>query len=69
MEGGRVRRGLLRGLASIIVLALLTGTVGHAGQSPRVIADVRAAIAQQDFARGEKPAGEELGDRRRRRSW
>lgn len=43
----------MRGLVGIVALMLLAGTIGQAGQSRSVIADVRAAIAQQDFARGE----------------
>lgn len=53
MQGGSVRREAIRGLASIVTLVLLAGTSGQAGQARSVIADVRAAIAQQDFARGE----------------
>ncbi|MBI3048224.1 MAG: TlpA family protein disulfide reductase [Acidobacteria bacterium] len=48
-----MRREAIRGLASIVTLVLLGGTSGQAGQTRSVIADVRAAIAQQDFARGE----------------
>lgn len=55
MQGRPVGRGRVRRLASIVTLmVLVAGTVGRAGQSVTVIADVRAAIAQQDFARGEK---------------
>jgi thiol-disulfide isomerase/thioredoxin len=55
MQGWPVRRGRVKQLASIVTLMVLAaGAVGHAGQSGTVIADVRAAIAQQDFARGEK---------------
>lgn len=53
MQGAPVRRVTIRGLAGIVALMLVAGTVGQAGQTRSVIADVRAAIAQQDFARGE----------------
>jgi len=55
MQGRPVGRGRVRRLANIVTLmVLVAGTVGRAGQSGTVIADVRAAIARQDFARGEK---------------
>lgn len=55
MQGWPVRRGRARRLARIVTLmVLVAGTVGHAGQSGTAIADVYAAIAQRDFARGEK---------------
>lgn len=39
----------------IVALTVVgAGAAGHAGQSGAIIADVRAAIAQQDFARSEK---------------
>lgn len=48
-----MRKVAIRGLVGIVALMLVAGTVGQAGQTRSVIADVRAAIAQQDFARGE----------------
>jgi thiol-disulfide isomerase/thioredoxin len=57
MQGRQVERARVRRLVSIVtlmVLVLVAGVVGRAGQSGTIIADVRAAIAQQDFARGEK---------------
>ncbi|MBI2187125.1 MAG: TlpA family protein disulfide reductase [Acidobacteria bacterium] len=47
-----MRRETRRGLAGIVALILVAGTVGQAGQTRSVIADVRSAIAQQDFAQG-----------------
>lgn len=49
-----MRKEALRRLVSVVVLVLLAGTIEQAGQSQSVIADVRAAIAQQDYSRGER---------------
>lgn len=55
MPGRPVKARRVRRLASNATLMLLVaGTVAYAAQSGSVIADVRAAIAQQDFAGGEK---------------
>jgi thiol-disulfide isomerase/thioredoxin len=54
MQGWRGISGFRRRLASIVIpVVLVAGSLGYAGQSGSVIADVRLAIAQQDFARGE----------------
>jgi thiol-disulfide isomerase/thioredoxin len=44
----------VRTVPAIALLVLLAGTGGHAQKPPTIIADVRAAIAQKDFALGEK---------------
>lgn len=49
-----MRKEAVRRLVSGVALVLLAGTIQYAGQSQSVIADVRAAIAQQDYARGER---------------
>lgn len=54
MLGEPVRTERGRRLVAIVALLVVTGTVGQAGQSQSLIADVRQAIAQRDFARGEK---------------
>jgi thiol-disulfide isomerase/thioredoxin len=38
----------------VVVLALLAGALAHAQQTPTLVAGVRAAIAKQDFAAGER---------------
>lgn len=38
----------------VIVLALVAGTCGHAQRAPGLVAEVRAAIARQDFAEGDR---------------
>ena len=37
-----------------LAIALVTGTLGYARQAPNLVAEVRAAIAKQDFAEGER---------------
>jgi thiol-disulfide isomerase/thioredoxin len=49
-----MRKEAARRLVSGVALVLLAGTIQYAGQSYSVVADVRAAIAQQDYARGER---------------
>jgi thiol-disulfide isomerase/thioredoxin len=49
-----VRREQSRRLVVIVALLLVSWTAGQAGQSQSLIASVRQAIAQRDFARGEK---------------
>jgi thiol-disulfide isomerase/thioredoxin len=54
MQAEPVRRERGGRLVVIVALLLVAGTIGQAGQSQSLIADVRQAIAQRDFARGEK---------------
>ena len=55
MQGQPVgRRRVGRLVSTVTLLMFVTGIVGRAGQSGTIIADVRAAIAQRDLARGEK---------------
>ena len=54
MHGKLVRKEPIRGPVYIVVVLLLAGLVGQGAQSRSVIADVREAIGQRDFARGEK---------------
>ena len=54
LSRGLMRKEAVRRAVSIVGLAVLAGTIAHAGQSRSIIADVRAAIAQQDYARGER---------------
>ena len=37
-----------------VAIVLVTGSLGHAWQAPNLVTEVRAAIAKQDFAEGER---------------
>ena len=54
MQGGPIGRERVRRFVSLVTLLVLVAGLARAGQSGAIIADVRAAIAQRDFARGEK---------------
>ena len=57
-EGDTVKNVSSWGFCGIIGLVLACGTVGLAGQAPDVISAVRGAVAQGNFAAGERIVGE-----------